>query len=81
MHKIKDGADQENLKNQNRWHTDAETQMFCLMVKSRHAKKTSDAAAKDGEKKQGALTDAPFLLHCPAFIHTEGNKTGKVNDK
>lgn len=81
MSKIKDDADQKNLKNQDGRHTDAKAQMSCLMAKCRHAKKTSDAAAKDGKKEQGTFPEAPFLLYRPALIHTEGNKTCKVNDE
>ena len=80
MHNIKGGASKNNLKNQDGRNADAKTQVFCLMAKEEHTKKTSDASAQNCSEEKGALTDAPFLLYRPAFVHTESDKTGEIYD-
>ena len=68
------------LKKKDKRNADDKIPVLRFMVKPEHPGERTDAAARDGNQKQCALTDPPAVIPGPAFVCPEQEKSDQVHD-
>lgn len=71
--------DQQDLNDQNKRHTDAETEMTGLMAEEEHTGQSSRTSSEYGRKKKRTFPDPPDMLFGSSLINAHEKKSSQID--